>query len=118
MENSWSGNFGAGLPMLAGGYGAGVYVMNKYYCPDCDTELEERGPRSYPMGYCPKCNTSHDYSAAKVIPIAMAYLFLRGELIVSDCPFCHGVHKHQSPLGNGRRQAGCLMGEYVIEVQA
>jgi ABC-type microcin C transport system duplicated ATPase subunit YejF len=43
---------------------------------------------------------------------------LKGVVIVADCPFCHGRHEHNlGSLGElGTREAGCLRGQYTLEL--
>lgn len=39
-------------------------------------------------------------------------------IIVPDCPFCHGVHRHNFPIGKGAmRFSECLQGEYILEIE-
>lgn len=36
-------------------------------------------------------------------------------IVVDDCPYCRRSHWHSLPVGEGRRQAECLRGEYVLD---
>jgi hypothetical protein len=37
-----------------------------------------------------------------------------GRIVVDDCPYCHRTHYHNQPVGEGRREADCFRGEYIL----
>jgi len=49
---------------------------------------------------------------ARVLPAKATHGF--HQVIVKDCPYCHGVHTH-SAGAEGVRTAECLQGEYILD---
>jgi hypothetical protein len=40
-----------------------------------------------------------------------------GRIVVDDCPYCHRTHYHNPPVGEGRREADCFNGEYLLSFE-
>ena len=39
------------------------------------------------------------------------------KIIVIECPYCHKTHTHNYPIGEVKRIAECLMGEYTLDFE-
>jgi hypothetical protein len=90
-----------------------------WICPDCGMQNFEFPERDVYL--CRDGDCGHEFKDSEItkvydLPTALASLSYHfGGIIVSDCPYCHGRHEYQMPLGDGQREAGCLIGKYILK---